>query len=116
MKYITTARPTLWLKITKVLASAKSKYGFIIYSNRIYSRALVLLGPIKSKIMKQAPEFAIFQKSRTKVTGIWNGKTWAQPPIKDYDFVRLLATLIRTDPDPAAIVKAISEANDINNK
>jgi len=60
---------------------------------------------------KPAPEFAIFQNSRTKVTGIWNGKKWAEPPIEDYDFVRLLATLIRTDPDPVGIVKAISEVN-----
>jgi len=65
---------------------------------------------------KQVPEFAIFQNSRTKVSGIWNGEKWAEPPVKDYDFVRLLATLIRTDPDPVGIVKAIAKENDPNNK
>jgi hypothetical protein len=62
---------------------------------------------------KPTPEFAIFQNSRTKQSGVWNGKRWAYPPAKDYDHLRLLATLIRTDPNPIGIVKAITKANNI---
>mgnify|MGYP000302738328 CR=1 FL=1 len=57
--------------------------------------------------MKSVPEFAIFQNSRTKKSGVWNGKRWAEPPIQDFDYVRLLATLIRTDPNPAKIAREI---------
>jgi len=61
--------------------------------------------------MKPIPDFAIFQNSRTKHSGVWNGERWAYPPAKDYDYLRLLAKLIRTDPDPVGIVKAIKNEN-----
>ena len=64
---------------------------------------------------KLAPEFAICQNSRTKKSGVWNGKRWAYPPIEDYDYVRLLATLIRTDPDPVGIAKGIVNGTEPNN-
>ena len=57
--------------------------------------------------MKPIPEFAIFQNSRTKQSGVWNGERWAYPPKKDFELLRVLSTLIRTDPDPVGIVKAI---------
>ena len=67
--------------------------------------------------MKSAPEFMIFQNSRTHKSGVWNGKRWAYPPIEDYHFVRLLATLIRTDPNPAKIAAAIkSQSPDCKNE
>ena len=53
------------------------------------------------------PEFAIFQNSRTKQSGVWNGTRWAYPPEKDFELLRVLASLIRTDPDPVGIVKSI---------
>ena len=53
------------------------------------------------------PEFAILQNSRTKQSGVWNGKRWAYPPEKDFELLRVLATLIRTDPEPVELVKAI---------
>ncbi|MEC7864274.1 MAG: hypothetical protein VYB55_04355 [Bacteroidota bacterium] len=65
---------------------------------------------------KQTPQFAIFQNSRTRQSGVWNGKEWADAPEGDYEHLRLLATLIRTDPDPVGIVEAITNANKNNNK
>jgi len=64
----------------------------------------------------KAPEFAIFQNSSTKQSAIWNGDKWAYPPIKDYDHLRLLATLIRTDPDPVGIVKELVRVTESNNE
>ena len=61
--------------------------------------------------MKPTPEFAIYQNSRTKQSGIWNGKRWAHRPIEDYLFMRMFATLIRTDPDPVGIMKSIMKAD-----
>ena len=58
------------------------------------------------------PEFAIFQNSRTKQSGVWNGKRWAFPPEKDFELLRILSTLIRVDPDPVGLVKAIEIEND----
>lgn len=66
--------------------------------------------------MNKAPEFAIFQNSRTQRSAIWTGGKWRDAPEKDYEHLRLLATLIRTDPDPVGIVKAIADANKNNNK
>lgn len=57
------------------------------------------------------PEFAILQNSRTKQSGVWNGERWAYPPEKDFELLRVLATLIRTDPDPVGIVKSIGVDN-----
>ena len=68
--------------------------------------------------MSDAPEFAIFQNSRTKLSAIWikgQGK-WKDAPSSDYEHLRLLATLIRTDPNPVEIVKAIVNANKPNNE
>ena len=53
------------------------------------------------------PEFAIFQNSRTKLSGVWNGERWAWPPKEDYELLRDLAKLIRIDPDPVEIIKSI---------
>jgi hypothetical protein len=66
--------------------------------------------------MNEAPEFAIFQNSRTQRSAIWTGNKWRDAPQEDYDHLRLLATLIRTDPNPVAIVKAIVDADPDNNK
>ena len=61
--------------------------------------------------MKPTPEFAIYQNSRTKQSGVWNGKRWVHAAIEDYDHLRLLAILIRTDPDPVGIMKSIMKAD-----
>jgi hypothetical protein len=53
------------------------------------------------------PEFAIFQNSRTKQSGVWNGERWVFPPKRDFELLRVLATLIRIDPNPVGIVKSI---------
>jgi hypothetical protein len=66
--------------------------------------------------MTEIPEFAIFQNSRTKRSAIWNGQKWAEPPVKDYAHLRLLATLIRTDPDPVGIVEELIRATESNNE
>ena len=61
---------------------------------------------------KELPEFAILQNSETKKSAILTKKTgWTDAPIKDFEHLRLLATLIRTDPDPVKIVKYIAKAN-----
>ena len=66
--------------------------------------------------MNEAPEFAIFQNSLTLQSAIWVGGEWKDAPEEDYEHLRLLATLIRTDPDPTAVVKYIVDANKDNNK
>ena len=61
---------------------------------------------------QELPEFAILQNSRTKATAIWTKiGGWSDAPEKDYDHLRLLATLIRTDPNPVKIVRAIAKEN-----
>ena len=66
--------------------------------------------------MSKAPEFAIFQNSRTKQSAIWVNVKWKDAPEEDYDHLRLLATLIRTDPEPTKIVKSIANINKDNSK
>ncbi len=66
--------------------------------------------------MSEAPQFAIFQNSRTKQSAIWTGDKWRDAPQEDYEHLRLLTTLIRTDPNPVSIVKAIVNADPDNNK
>ena len=61
------------------------------------------------------PEFAIFQNSRTRQTAIWTktaGK-WTDIPKEDYAHIGLLAKLIRTDPNPVEIVKAVCKQNNL---
>ena len=62
----------------------------------------------------KTPEFAIFQNSRTKQSGVWNGERWAYPPKEDFELLRVLSTLIRTDPNPVEIVKSIGMNNDVS--
>ena len=64
--------------------------------------------------MKSVPEFVIFQNSRTKKSSVWNGKKWAYPPTEDYNYVGLLARLIRTDPNPAKIARELVRASEEN--
>ena len=55
----------------------------------------------------EMPKFAIIQNSRTKLSFVWT-KTkgeWVEFPVQDYEHLRLLAELIRTDPDPVAIME-----------
>jgi len=62
--------------------------------------------------MTQIPEFIILQNSRTKRSGVWNGKRWAYPPVEEYVFIETLAKLIRTDSDPCEVVRAIKNENE----
>ena len=57
------------------------------------------------------PDFAIVQNSRTKVSGVWTGKRWVEAEASDYEILRLLSNLIRTDPDPKSVVKIVAAAN-----
>ena len=57
------------------------------------------------------PDFAIVQNSRTKVSGVWTGKRWVEAEASDYEILRLLSNLIRTDPDPKSVVKIGADAN-----
>lgn len=57
------------------------------------------------------PDFAIVQNSRTKVSGVWTGKRWVEAEASDYEILRLLSNLIRTDPDPKSVVKIVAETN-----
>ena len=57
------------------------------------------------------PDFAIVQNSRTKVSGVWPGKRWVEAEASDYEILRLLSNLIRTDPDPKSVVKIVADAN-----
>tara|TARA_Y100000593_G_scaffold61787_1_gene114450 strand:+ start:7315 stop:7509 length:195 start_codon:yes stop_codon:yes gene_type:complete len=61
------------------------------------------------------PEFAIFQNSRTKRTAIWTKQSgkWTDVPKEDYAHIGLLATLIRTDPNPVEICKAVIKNNNL---
>ena len=57
------------------------------------------------------PEFAIVHNSRTKAAGVWTGKGWVEADASDYEILRLLSNLIRTDPDPVSVVKIVADAN-----
>jgi hypothetical protein len=56
------------------------------------------------------PEFAIFQNSRTRRSAIWtkhNG--WEDAPDKDYEHLGLLASLLRTSPNPSKILEGLAD-------
>ena len=101
------------LKLSKICADDK----FYLVGKKISGSCGVCINrsinPENSNFMKPTPEFAICQNSRTKQSWIWNGKRWAHPPIEDYLFLRMFAVLIRTDPDPAGIIKSIMKAEQI---
>ena len=37
------------------------------------------------------PDFAIVQNSRTKVSGVWTGKTWVEADASEYKILRLMS-------------------------
>ena len=55
------------------------------------------------------PDFAIFQNSKTKVSGIWTKERgeWIQAPEKDYIILGLIAKLIRTSENPIDVIESI---------
>ena len=57
------------------------------------------------------PEFAIVHNSRTKVAGVWTGKTWVEADASEYKILRLMSDLIRTAPDPVSVVKMVQKEN-----
>jgi hypothetical protein len=57
------------------------------------------------------PDFAIVQNSRTKVSGVWTGKTWVEADASEYKILRLMSDLIRTAPDPVSVVKMVQKEN-----
>ena len=66
------------------------------------------------------PEFAIFQNSRTRHTAIWTKESgWEDASKKDYEHLGLLASMLRTAPDPnkilALLAKQIKENKENNN-
>ena len=57
------------------------------------------------------PDFAIVQNSRTKVSGVWTGKTWVEADASEYKILRLMSDLIRTAPAPVSVVKMVQKEN-----
>lgn len=60
---------------------------------------------------KPVPEFAIFQNSRTRVSGIWSSHIgeWKQCPESEYEAIALVATILRNSPNPEAVLITIAE-------
>ena len=55
------------------------------------------------------PEFAIFQNSRTRRSAIWTkDHGWEDALDKDYEHLGLLASLLRTAPNPNDILKTLA--------
>ena len=59
------------------------------------------------------PEFAIFQNSRTKVSGVWtkSGGRWVQAQESEYEILRLLSQLIRTSENPIEVLDQLESYN-----
>ena len=60
---------------------------------------------------KPPPDFAILQNDKTRQTGIWTNGKWVYAPESDYIILALIAKLLRTSPDPMAIIESISIVN-----
>ena len=70
--------------------------------------------------MEDVPEFAIFQNSRTRRSAVWTKESgWENALNKDYEQLGLLASMLRTAPDPnkilALLAKQIKENKENNN-
>ena len=66
--------------------------------------------------MNDAPEFAIFQNSRTRRTAIWTKEHgWEDAPNKDYEQLGLLASMLRAAPDPNKILTLLAKQIKENN-
>ena len=57
------------------------------------------------------PEFAIFQNSKTKVSGVWANGKWTEAPRSDYIILGLIAKMIRVSPNPVDVIKSIQLYN-----
>ena len=59
------------------------------------------------------PEFAIFQNSRTKVSGVWTkaGGRWIQAQESEYEILRSLSQLIRTSENPIEVLDQLESYN-----
>lgn len=62
---------------------------------------------------KPVPDFAIFQNSRTHTTGLWAKEKgeWVRARDDEFDILALLATLIRTTPNPQDVLDGIKIAS-----
>jgi len=67
---------------------------------------------------KPVPDFAIFQNSRTKVTGLWvKGKgEWVEAEESEFEIFALIAQLIRTSPNPVEIVDKLKTSTIESNR
>jgi hypothetical protein len=67
---------------------------------------------------KKAPDFAIFQNSRTRQSALWVKEVgqWRECSKSDYDPILVMAVMIRQSPDPSktlqTIAHLISELNE----
>ena len=60
--------------------------------------------------MKHAPDFAIFQNSRTKQTAIWTKENkWTKCRKDEYGTFHLLTSLIRQSNNPEQLMKKVVE-------
>ena len=63
-------------------------------------------------------DFAIFQNSRTKVTGVWvKGKgEWVEAEEGEFEAFAIIAQLIRTSPNPVEIVDKLKTSTIESNR
>ena len=61
--------------------------------------------------MRETPDFAILQNSRTKYTSIWVKEKgeWTDAQPEEYEILNLLAKTMRTSPNPSMFVKLIAD-------
>jgi len=59
---------------------------------------------------KPAPDFAIFQNSRTKESALWlkGVGEWKQCSLSDYTPILVMANMIRSSPDPSKTLNEIA--------
>ena len=62
---------------------------------------------------KPVPDFAIFQNSRTRMTGLWAKEKgeWISARDDEYEILSFLAQLIRTTPNPQEVLDGIKIAS-----
>lgn len=58
-------------------------------------------------------DFAIFQNSRTRVTGLWVKEKgeWVEAEDSEFEIFALIARLIRTTPNPSEILEGLRLCN-----
>ena len=60
---------------------------------------------------REVPDFAVFQNDRTKVSALWTKENgyWVECSVAEYDAIAIVAHLLRTSPDPQAVLVMLAE-------